>query len=574
MIDFEIAEIETETSEEGEGTPTTLPTYRLVSEMLRSLPPRGIGVIYGRTVNEEIRFTFDASSEGGSPRYSAISRLNLVDYARQRRAVKARSRYRVEAFLSKQAPREFALTLGDARENYADVFDFVASIGWKGLTEFFRPLYKASKRIKDGADREFDDYMGGIRDVELPEQFIVRANRSYFTIRNVIEYWLFLNRAKFSKMLIVVEGGRPSWADSPSIFIDREREYLSAPELVEKSARFFSSKKSVIEQAFQLWTRSRPALDRTLIQTGRVTETAADAFLAAFHASRVDDGGGEIRLTVPLQRPAPLQFQLDNGRIDLVVEKQLGDLSGRAIGAARGCQNAVKDLLNFGGLGNSQPALEAKFKRIDALFDQVIQDDYDDALIIQIGTEVRAANNRISIASAAAAEEGGLSEDTLAESVVVFALCESFLSQFDSWGVFKAQAVRSEPESDSSDNARNVLTAAKSRDRILTGRARTRIGNYLDGLDSASTAQEVEAGSVVAAENFLAQAAGELAEIARKRGRAISDEIINEVRSMDSSSAAKWLIENAELVEEFAESSHISWLTGVLLALQTPRAVG
>lgn len=562
MTPFELGTL----TDADSGAPVTIPAFRAIAAALAALPPRGVGILWGSGVAEEI----PAYARSVGQRYPAQTliggkRFSVRDYAARHAPMPARSRYKVESFLSRPVPRTISIRRLEELVLFHDIFDFAAEASWKTLNDYIRPLYRATRRVKDGTESDIERYLLPFRSASLEGDLVLRTNRDFFTFEFLIALWTYYHTPAISRLLIMAEGQEPSWSKSPSIVLSKERDYISVEKLLSDTAEYFDRSRGIIGSAFQIWKKSRPPSEQSLLDSNRIGETAADQFLAAFASTDIDDDVPAIRLTVPPQKAAPIRFRSEGGLIDVVTDREMIANAPRAIGASHTCIHAIDDLINYGNMSNTLPSVLGRLNRLRSMLVKVSLDDYDDGLIVQIGTELGGIADRIN------GSPDLVSDDTLAEAGTMYAVVGRFLTQFSAWNEYETQARKFEVSDTAPDIAKEVLDLIRLKQDIITGKAHNRIDEYVDGFDTSASLQAIETGAVVTAENLLAQAAGQLAEAAQEANEPVSREFVESLSQSDELQAAKWLSENDDLATEFAEKGNLSWLTNFMSAMKRPR---
>lgn len=562
MTPFELGRL----TDADTGAPVTVPAFRAIATALAALPPRGVGILWGFGISEEIP-AYARSVGQRFPAQSLIGgkRFSVRDHAARYARMPARSRYKVESFLSRPVPRSISIRRLDELVTFHDIFDFSAEASWKTINDYIRPMYRATRRVKDGTESDVERYLAPFRATSFEGDLILRSNRDYFSFEFLIALWTYYHTPTISRLLIMVEGQEPSWSRSPSVIQSKERDYLSVDKLLSDAADYFERSRGIIGSAFQIWKKSRSLAEQALLDTDRIGETAADQFLAAFASTDIDDDVPALRLTVPPQKAAPIRFREDGGLIDVVTDREMAANAPRAVGAAQTCVHAIDDVIAYGNMSNTLPSVVNRLNRLRAMLIKVTMDDYDDGLIVQIGTELGGIEDRIKGATDV------VSEDTLAEAGTMYAVIGRFLTQFATWNEYETQARKIDITDAAPDVAKEILDVIRLKQDIITGRAHGRIDEYVDGFDTSASLQAIETGAVVTAENLLAQAAGQLAAAAQKTNEPVSKEFVDKLGQSDELQAAKWLVENDELAAEFAEKGNLSWLTNFTNAMKRPR---
>ena len=562
MTPFELGRL----TDADTGAPVAVPAFRAIATALAALPPRGVGILWGFGISEEIP-AYARSVGQRFPAQSLIGgkRFSVRDHAARYARMPARSRYKVESFLSRPVPRSISIRRLDELVTFHDIFDFAAEASWKTINDYIRPMYRATRRVKDGTESDIERYLAPFRVTNFEGDLILRSNRDYFTFEFLIALWTYYHTPTIGRLLIMVEGQEPSWARSPSVIQSKERDYLSVDKLLSEAAEYFKRSRGIIGSAFQIWKKSRSLAEQALLDTDRIGESAADQFLAAFASTDIDDDVPALRLTVPPQKAAPIRFQESGGLIDVVTDREMAANAPRAVGAAQTCVHAIDDVIAYGNMSNTLPSVVSRLNRLRAMLIKVTLDDYDDGLIVQIGTELGGIEDRIKGATDV------VSEDTLAEAGTMYAVIGRFLTQFSTWNEYETQARKIDITDAAPDVAKEILDVIRLKQDIITGRAHGRIDEYVDGFDTSASLQAIETGAVVTAENLLAQAAGQLAEAAQKTNEPVSKEFVDKLGQSDDLQAAKWLVENDDLAAEFAEKGNLSWLTNFTNAMKRPR---
>ena len=153
MTPFELAAL----SGDETGAPVTSPSFRAISEALSRLPPRGVGVLWGNDIGEEIpAYSRSAGVRFPGQAFIGGKRFSVRAHAIRHANMPARSRYKVESFITRSVPRSLSMKRFDETITFHDIFDFAAEVSWKGLTDYVRPKYRATRRVLDGTEHDID----------------------------------------------------------------------------------------------------------------------------------------------------------------------------------------------------------------------------------------------------------------------------------------------------------------------------------------------------------------------------------------------------------------------------------
>lgn len=553
-------------SESGAEVPFCSPNFDTVSQMIKRLPPRGVGAVWGRFIHEE---AIAYSRETGTS-YAAAGRVivsgtsfSVRRHAALKSGLYARIRYKVESFLIYGVPRKPTIGRGQAsRIEFADIFDFAAAATWQNLVEFIESRYIETRRVKEGVEDDVKFYLTPFRNYRLSGDIVVYWRSGNPTYEDLIVLWMFYHGDRSGKFVILCDS-KPQWIDSPSIIYSTEREYISVTDLLNETAKHLQKPIVGVKEAFSLWQRGGDSSLRNLMKRELITETHADQFLLAYSSiiSETDDVG--ISIIVPKQQPAPLRFSSTEDRIDIKDERELQSSDPRIVGGASACISAVEDLRTYGGFSNVVPGFDLRCLRLLGLLKNLQTGTYDDNLVVQLGVEAQRFELRLSAAGEM------VSEDAMAEVAACLPLLQGLLSQFSVWGSYKAKTLESPSNDESPQAAVDVLTSVRIRNDVLTGRAKSRVEDYVAGVSVDSPESDISPRIVV--ENMAAQAATFIAENAKGRKERVSKELVDEMLEGETPGPARWLIESAEDLETFAKVGKVSWLSTFLAALKTKR---
>lgn len=557
--------VELVSASDGQSIPVSRPAFGGVASILKQLPERGLGAIWGASIAEE--FSHYASSVGshgsGSTIVNGRSYSVRYDSARLSRQY-ARQRYKVESFLWRNVPDVISVrTSKDTTLDFSDVFDFAAAATWQQLVQFIKPKYAATRRVQDGIDDDVSDYLLPFRGMSLSGDIVTRWSVGSPSYEDLILLWVFFHSQSSVRMVILTDV-KPRWIESSSVICSSEREYISVKALVSASAGHFRRSQKTVQEALGLWQRGVPPSVRSLIKDGNITQALANSFLRAYAPLVEGDDISALGVAIPSQQAAPLRFRTEAGRIDVVDEKELKPSEPRVVGAAEACISALDDLTSYGGFHNVIPTFLSKSKRISILFSRFVDGSYDDNCVVQLGVELALFEARISNSSDI------LSDLAMAESASFFPLTQSFLNQFSIWGEYKSKAVDFSLGQDASQAAADVLATTRIRDDVLTNRASARIEDFVTGVLVPEMGGG-ETGVVLVVENIAAQAAGAIAEVSQAKGEPVSAELAAEIVHDANNAPAAWMIENAADLTVFADSGNISWLKSFLGALGRKR---
>lgn len=550
----------------GEDIPVVRPQFATISRLLSSLPDHSLGVVWGTSILEEINHyasEIGASAVGDSIR--GTERFSIRSEAAIRSRLYARARYKVESFIWRVVPsRPIIPTSPTTSIEFTDVFDFAASASWSQLVQFIKPFYSATRRVKQGIEDDIHGYLAPFREMALTGNVVVRIRHGSINFEHLILLWVFYHTPRNNKLILASDGIKPKWLDSSSVIGSSERAYIDAAEFQVASAAFFNRPLSAVQAAFSIWQRGIDPNTRNLLKSGRITESQADSFLAAYAPIVADNESAGLGIIVPSQKPAPIRFKTSNHMIDVLAETELKPNEPRIVGSSRTCIAALRDLSSYTGFSNAIPTFEAKSARIGILLDKIGRGEYDDDIVVQLGTEVDHLESRISNANEM------ISESAAAEAATFFPLVQGLLSQFRIWGEYRNNTLSTDSNEQATVAAVEVLSLTKSRAEIMTGRARDRIEDYIEAISPDT--REGEVGAVLVAENVAAQAASAVAEMAQEEGMPVSSALAKRLSNTNNVTPATWLIENQTELKAFAEAGQISWLRSFLTALKLERA--
>lgn len=544
----------------GRSSPVVMPSFRSISKMLSDLPNRGVGVIWGHSIQEEMRqytrsmgVSSSASSivDGRSFYVQHESALRSKQYARQR--------YKVESFIWRAVPPQPTLRVSqETTLEFADVFDFAAAATWQQLVQFMKPRYAATRRVKDGIENDISNYLAPFRNIGLSGDIVTRWRSASPSYEDLILLWCFYHSASATKMVVLNES-KAKWVSSPSVIISTERDFISVEALIEESAAFFHRPIKSVQEAFGLWQRGVSPTIRALIRDGKITEDQADGFLQAYAPLVSDDETPGLSIIVPEQQPAPLRFNTRDDKIDIVDDKEMSPTEARVIGAATGCLSALDDLESYTGFENIIPTFRSKTSRIRKVLLSLQSGDYDDNIVVQLGVEVESLDGRISASSEL------LSDMALAEAAIFFPIVQGLLHQFSIWPSYKDKAYDKTSTDEASQAAVEVLASTRTSSDVFTGRAKDRIEDYVTGMDS--DVKPSDTGAVLVVENVAAQAASAIAAEAQEAGVTISADLLKSILGQKHPGPAGWMADNVNELQTFAETGKVSWLKAFLAAL-------
>lgn len=546
----------------GNEYPISRPTFSSISEVLKRLPNRGVGAIWGRSIYEEYA-SYSAQNGAGHLTYgSAVvagASFSLRRHAAVRSNLYARVRYKVESFLIHKAPAKPILDLGHGgRIEFSDIFDFAAAATWQQLVQLIKPRYISTRRVKEGIEHDVESYLSPFRNAKLLGDVIVNWRNGTPTYEDLILLWMFYHGERTSKFLIISDV-KPKWIESSSVIYATERSYINVNEFIQQTARYLNKPVNAVNEAFSLWQRGVDPALRVLIKRGNLTETNADQFLLAYSSiiSEHDELG--ISIILPKQQPAPLRFSASGNLIDIADERELPVGDPRVIGGATACISAVEDLKYYGGFANAVPGFETRCNRLIGLLEKLRTGLYDDNIVVQLGVEAQRLEIRLSAAG------DMVSEDAMAEVSACIPLLQGLLSQFEIWSSYKSKSMDLGSE-DAPQAAVDVLTSVRVRNDVLTGRAKTRVEDYVESVAIDGAESDINPRIVV--ENMAAQAATFIAKNAKSRKTRVSKELVEELSKDDIPGPARWLIDSADDLEAFAKDSKVSWLGTFLKAIK------
>lgn len=544
----------------GKTVPVVRPAFNSIAKLLSNLAPRGVSVVWGYNVQEELRHY--AQNVGAIPSLQTIvnNRHFSIQFESARNSKQyARQRYKVESFIWRSVPPQPTLKVSpETSLEFADVFDFAAAATWQQLVNFIKPRYAATRRVKDGIDDDISSYLAPFRNIVISGDVVTRWKSASPSFEDLILLWCFYHSPAVAR-LVILQDAKPKWLASSSVISSSERMFISVEELIEASASYFHRAQKSVSEAFGLWQRGVNPSVRLLIREGKITEDQADAFLGAYAPLVEDDEAPGLGIIVPEQQPAPLRFSTTNKKIDIVDDKELSSSEPRVIGAVSVCLSALDDLESYTGFENVIPTFRAKSQRIRAALSEIHSGNYDDNTIVQLGVEVDLFESRISAASEI------LSDMALAEAATFFPIVQGLLQQFSIWSRYKEKLVDGMSSADASQSAVEVLSSTRSAANVFTGRARDRIQDYVTGVTSEIDVSDT--GAVLVVENVIAQAASAIAVEAHDSKKQISPELLKEISGRDQDGAASWMVENIAELQNFADSGKISWLKAFLMAL-------
>jgi len=547
----------------GLNVPVTRPQFRSVAEMLKRLPPRGVGVVWGHAIQEELthyRRQLEVPAD-----YSAV--VNGKAYSIQIEAARlspiyARKRYKVESFIWRSVPYSPSLRISqDTTLDFSDVFDFAAAATWQQLIQYIKPRYAATRRVKEGIDEEIQSYLSPFRNKHLNGDVVVRWKSAQPSYEDLVLLWMFYH-SPGNPRLVILTDSKQRWFSSSSVIIESEREFIHIPDLLESSSKFFNRSIRFIRDAFDIWSRGAPAQVRGLIKNGVINESSADTFLRSYAPLIGRDEGPGLGILVPSQQAAPLRFQTSNDRIDIFDERELRPDEARIVGGALACLSALDDLESYTGFDNVIPTFKSKVARIRISLGRLHSGEYDDNTVVQLGVEVDLLESRIASASE------NLSDTALAEAATFFPRAQSLLRQFNIWENYVLKGGDRSVDTEATQSAVEVLSGTPISNDVFTGRAKDRIRDYVTGVSS--DISEKDTGAVTVVENMAAQAANAIAEQAQLKSTTVSLQLARNIQKNSTAGPAKWMVDNRADLVTFANSGQVSWLKAFLAALSKP----
>ncbi|MDI1327351.1 MAG: hypothetical protein PSV23_11195 [Brevundimonas sp.] len=542
--------------------PVTRPSFSSIQDMINTLPVRGLGVIWGHAIREEIHhyadslaIVYNGGALVGSTRYSVRADSARLSYQY------ARNRYKVESFLWRSVPSKPTINIQNSSPIvFEDIFDFAAAATWQQLVALMKPFYSATRRVKTGIEDDIESYLTPFRNLQLQYNIVAIWGHSP-TFEDLILLWLFYHSKHNIKMVVASEGNKPRWIGSNSVIDAKERPYIKLDELISSASAYLSRSEASVNAAFGIWQRGVDPLGRSLIKRGVISEVLADAFLEAYAPIVAEDETATLGIIVPHQQPAPLRFKTVEGGIDLLDESEMQPNEPRVLGAVRSALGALEDLTSYTGFSNTIPTFSNRAVRIKNILTEMGEGNFDDDLVVQLGTEVNSLENRISLASDI------ISESAAAEAATFFPMVEGLLLQFRIWGEYKTKSQSRAGSSASTQAAVEILELSQERSDIVSGRARDRISSYVGGIETGSA--EGEVGALLTAENIAAQAASAIAQRARETGQPISRRLARAIQTNEARSLSGWMIENKSELLILAEAGNVAWLKTFITALNT-----
>lgn len=544
---------------DGLVVPVTRPEFHSISDLLKRLPPRGVGVLWGHAVQEE--FNHYRALLGVSD-YNVIS--NGQGYSVRMEAVRlsplyARTRYKVESFIWRSVPATLSLRVSqETTLEFKDVFDFAAAVSWQQLVQYIKPRYAATRRVKEGIDDDIQLYLAPFRNRHLTGDVVTRWRTSQPSYEDLVLLWMFYHSPGAVRLVVLTES-KQRWFDSPSIIEIREREYIRVDDLIDSSGKFFGKSARFIRDAFEIWSKGVTPAVRALIKAGTINESSADVFLRSYAPLIGGEEGPGLGILVPTQQTAPLRFQTSNDRIDILDEREYRPEDGKIVGGSVACLSALDDLESYTGFENVIPTFRTKTSRIRLSLQHLQSGSYDDNIVVQLGVEVDLLESRISAAS------DTLSDTALAESATFFPRIQGLLRQFSVWESYTLKSGERSIDSEATQAAVEVLSVTPTVENVFTGRAKDRIRDYVTGVSP--DVGDKDLGAVTVVENIAAQAADAIAQEARANNTAVSASLARSIKRRSGAGPAKWMVENRGDLATFAESGRISWLKAFLSAL-------
>lgn len=525
-----------------------------IENIQRSLESMEIGVLCGSTALEEYasflrrkrlpNFRYVAGGAGISIR-SLVERSGLMY---------ARDRYRVDRFISKEYPYWKPDELFFSQNTFKNIFEFCQSNSWEDVRSYLLHEYIDTRRVKAGAETEFRTYFRPLDRLNIDGNLIINISGGWrYEDMVAIARW---RNSQNPGSLLVISQYENRWLRSPQVKIRSEGSYLDLLALMRCVQSYYELTEQATQAAFRIWRKTLNSVDQGYVDAGKISRSLASRFAEALNESdfRADFGTDSA---LPGQKPAPLRFKSENGSLDILSSREHSPEEARVVGGARTCLSAVDDLLDYAGFANAIPNFQRRVRRVSEALTEVIDSHYDDALIVQIGTEVGALEARVW------ASKDQLGEMAFGEASAFFATLYGFLSQFNCWTEYRASlsTLPMGKEEGAFSTAKEVLADVTDTPAAATPNAISRITDFMSGLDGNGASPVVQKeGLILSAENAASQGAARLVEIAKEQGAELGLEFVEEVRTKMSSGLASWFILNLPKLRFLANAKNIEWL--------------
>lgn len=531
-------------------------TYPLnaISRALSSISEGQIAAVYGPEISEELAaYLADIGATRGD--FAIGKRAYTISTLGAGSGISSKALSSIASFLRRDVPNSILDQSNDGEFPFIGLLDLDAD----SLFASIERAYLSSRRRARGTSspelRKFLRFIAGSRlrgDLVLP----VREYRP--TLEQLLVLWI-ASKSTTRKTVLLGYGFERSNAFAGMIDKRLRRGYIPNKTLNEAAVSYFGLSAEAVSGAMSIWRATEQgtygfhASSRegfTLGQCERFIEILSVGNVSTLPQDRV-----------PKQLPAPLRFKAQAGRLSVLETKEHPENDPSVIGAAIACKSAASDLKDYGGFGNLLPNLNKKLDRITQALDQLIEDKYDDSLVIQLGVEVLALQQRLYDS------QDEISEFGLKEAAAFFTTIQSFLAQFEIWSEYRVTAetrVGGNISGRAYSAAKETLTSLSADVAAASETSRDRINRYIVTLDDQDASPSNKQGAVTSLENAASAAAGDFLRVAKAQPGAVTKEIADKVRDKASSGAAAWLVSAAPRLLEFARERGLPWLQNLL----------
>jgi len=469
----------------------------------------------------------------------------------------AREIYRVNNFLMKDAPYYFPA--GNDPNPSLDIIEFARSATWSEMTRLVKKNYIDTRRIKEGADREIEEYFAPLKQVKMSGHLVMQVSYS-LRLEDLVTLWIFFHSPERKSAIICTNYERSHWA--AKLEKRAEGEYLKLDDVLRSVRVFFDFSEQTVQSAYRVWRRTLNRGDINLVDSGAITPELASSFADALSDSdqqSVDD----TEAPIPGQLIAPLRFETSNGLLELLAAREHRPDDGKVRGGALTCISAAEDLREYQGFSNPIPNFDRKLTRIIGILGNIAASEYDDSLVVQLGTEVVGLEARL------ASSKEHLDGTAFEEASAFFAVAHGYLAQFQVWMNYKQSASLSQIQSEGAFNAsRELLSGIANSQGAATAGAQQRIDAFIESLEGAKILLEQE-GALLSAENVASQAAAQLAaDLKRRKEKRPGDQLL-QIDPEELSGLSAWFIANRAQLASLAEANNLPWLTTFLEKLKS-----
>lgn len=384
--------ITTHTTRDGALVAQVHYEYRGVEKLLKDTEPNNISVIWGASSYDEFLHFTNKRKMPLSAR--CILNRQTISYHNFgfRSGLYAKSKYRIESFLRKDVATKIGIDKNDGII-FVEPINFALSADKKAFDKFITSEYINSKRVIEGAIEEAKALIRSASLFDYSGPVIINIGSS-FNYADLICAWHWKNSASSTGPLILCTSWKGSWVETIGASSIYEAEYIPRDELISCVQLQYQMSEQTVQTAFRIWKNSLDQTSRKLAEEGKITRQTASRFASAVADSNFENEQPK-ELQVPTQRPAPLRFRSEGTLLDILPTREHSPDEARVKGSARTCLTTATDMAEYGGFSNTIPGFMNKIKRLTDNLHLVESGSYDDALIIQLGTETSALELRI-----------------------------------------------------------------------------------------------------------------------------------------------------------------------------------